>query len=296
MEAEGERRPLVHPSQTAAVMRRFGWRFIRDLGQNFLIDANVLRKIVDAAALRPDDIVLEVGTGIGTLTEALAAKAAYVVSVEIDRRLLPILAETLAGLDNVKILPQDAMAVTADQLEIDGGRPAKMVANLPYNIAAPVILKYFAGLPSIKSMVVMVQREIAERIMAEPGTKDYSAFTVKLRYFAGAQWLQAVSRRVFVPPPKVDSAIIKLTRWEKAPVEVGPERLFAVVTAGFSQRRKMLVNALATSALGVTKDRAAAALEAAGVPPNARAEELSLAEFASLANYFGDILFRGHNT
>lgn len=269
-------------SRTSAVLRKFGFRFTRDFGQNFLVDPNTLRKIVGAADLQPDDVVLEVGAGIGTLTEALAAGAAHVITVEIDKKLIPILDETLTGFDNVTVRHMDAMELTADETEW-AGRPAnKLVANLPYGIAAPLILKVFAEFPRINMMVVMVQREIAERMLVRAGSKNYSGFTVKLQYFCRIKWLLSVSSRVFMPAPNVDSAVILLSRWEKPPVDADRDRLFAVVSAGFSQRRKQLANALA-STLDVEKATIKTALREVGLAPKVRAENLALADFAGLA-------------
>lgn len=271
----------MHPSQTAAVLQRFGFRFSRDRGQNFLVDPNVLVKIVSAAELTSNNVVLEIGAGIGTLTEALASAAAQVIAVEIDRRLAPILAYTLAGIDNVTVLRADAMDLDLSEVTAAGRAPDRMVSNLPYGIAAPVLLKIFSELPSVTRMVALVQREIADRIMAKPGTKTYSAFTVKLRYFAGADFIAPVSKHVFMPPPNVDSAIIRLSRWERPPIDIDRARLFGVVTAGFSQRRKQLVNTLVSSGLA-SKDAAEQAMADAGLERRARAEDLSLTDFAVL--------------
>lgn len=269
-------------------MRKSGFRFIRDLGQNFLVDPNTLDKIVAAAELDPDDAVLEIGTGIGTLTVELAARVAHVVTVELDRRLDPILAETLAPFDNIEILTMDAMDMTAADLEPgeDGSErrlPNKLVANLPYGIAAPVILRVFTLVPEIESMVVMVQREVAERALARPATGEYSAFTVKLAYFCRVERVMTVSRHVFMPQPNVDSAVIKLTRWPQPPVAPDREDLFSLITAGFSQRRKRLAKAIASSAIGPSKGEVEAALGVLGLSPDLRAETLDLEEFGRLA-------------
>ncbi|MDP1808459.1 MAG: 16S rRNA (adenine(1518)-N(6)/adenine(1519)-N(6))-dimethyltransferase RsmA [Actinomycetota bacterium] len=274
--------PLVNPSRTSAILRKFGFRFTRAFGQNFLIDPNTLRKIIGAADLQPDDVVLEIGAGIGTLTEALAAGAAHVITVEIDKKLAPVLDETLAGLENVTVRRMDAMDLKAEETEW-AGRPAnKLVANLPYGIAAPLILKAFNEFRHINTMVVMVQREIAARMLAQAGSKNYSGFTVKLQYFCQVKWLLSVSSRVFMPAPNVDSAVILLIRWEKPPIGADKDRLFAIVSGGFSQRRKQLANALA-SALDVEKATIETALREVGLAPKVRAENLALADFAALA-------------
>ncbi len=286
MSGRATQEPLVNPSQTAAVLQRFGFRPTRSLGQNFLVDANVLNKIVEAAGIGPRDIVLEVGTGIGTLTEALAAKAARVITVEIDKKLVPVVRETLGRFNNVTVRIKDAMDLSAGDAAFEGGAADKVVANLPYGVAAPVILKVFAEMAAVKTMVVMVQREIADRILAKRGTKNYSILTVKLHYFCQARLLTPVSRRVFMPPPNVDSAVILLRRWEKPPVAVEAEKLFALISAGFGQRRKQLVNALAAG-LGRPKRDVEAALAEAGLPLKVRAENLTLGDFAALADILG---------
>ncbi len=279
---------LVNPSRTSAILRKSGWRFTRDLGQNFLVDPNTLDKVIAAADLEPDDGVLEIGTGIGTLTVELAARVARVLTVEVDRRLDPILAETLAPFDNIERLMMDAMDVTAADLtfeEVESARtvPNKLVANLPYGIAAPVILRIFTLASGIRTMVVMIQREIAERALSQPGTRDYSAFTVKLAYFCRVERIMNVSRHTFMPPPNVDSAVIRLTRRAESPVTVEREELFSLITAGFAQRRKKLAKAIASGTDRYTKERVEAALVTLGLSPNIRAEVLDVSEFGRLA-------------
>ncbi len=273
---------LVTRSQTSAILRKFGFRVSRDLGQNFLVDENILRKILDASELKSDEVVLEIGTGIGTLTEALAKRVKKVVSIEIDKKLMPILSETLGGLSNVQILSADALRLEPVQADLTWSSIDKIVANLPYGVAAPVILKYFSDYKNIKTMVVMVQREIAERILAEPGSKNYSAFTAKLRYFCQGKKLSSVSRHSFLPEPNVGSMVIKLTRWEKPPVGVGRDRLFQIITAGFSQRRKQLVNSVASVMPQIDKSAIESALDALGKSRKIRAEDLTLQDFARL--------------
>jgi 16S rRNA (adenine1518-N6/adenine1519-N6)-dimethyltransferase len=272
---------LVNPSRTSALLRKSGFRFIRDLGQNFLVDPNTMDKILNAAGLQSKDVVLEIGTGIGTLTVELAERVAAVITVEIDRRLDPILAETLAPFTNIKRLAMDAMRLTASDVTVEGRKPDKLVANLPYGIAAPVVLRVLTLLPGITNMTVMVQREAADRMLARPDTRDYSAFTVKLAYYCRVERIMAVSRNVFMPPPNVDSAVVRLTRWEEPPVKSDRDRLFSLITAGFSQRRKRLANAVGSST-AYKKEAVDAALRTIGLPPGARAETLSLAEFGKL--------------
>jgi len=237
-------------------------------------------------------VVLEVGAGIGTLTEALAAGAGHVITVEIDKKLAPVLVETLAGLKNVTVRQMDAMDLKVEETEWAGAPANKLVANLPYGIAAPLILKAFTEFRHINTMVVMVQKEIAARMLAQAGSKNYSGFTVKLQYFCRIKWLLSVSRQVFMPAPNVDSAVILLTRWEKPPVGTDKDGLFALVSAGFSQRRKQLPNALA-SALDVEKAAIETALRDVGLAPKVRAENLALADFAALVER---LEFRGHDT
>ncbi len=273
---------LVTRSQTSEILRKFGFRLSRDLGQNFLVDDNILQKILSASDLGPNDTILEIGAGIGTLTEALAKKVAKVISVEIDHKLIPILSQTLSGCENVKIINADVLDLDVGQLAFNGASATKMVSNLPYSVAAPVILKCFIEQENISEMVVMVQREIAERILADPGNKNYGAFTVKLRYFCRAEKLMTVSRHSFLPEPNINSMVIKLTRWEKPPVGIDRHRLFELVGAGFGQRRKMLVNSV-SGVLKIDKALIEAAQEAAGLSKKIRAENLTLTEFARLA-------------
>ena len=274
---------LVTRSQTSAILRKSGFRVSRDLGQNFLVDENILRKILDASELKSDEVVLEIGTGIGTLTEALAKRVREVITIEIDKRLVPILSETLSGISNVKMLSADALRLEPSQTDITWSSIDKIVSNLPYSVAAPAILKYFSDFKNIKTMIVMVQREIAERILAEPGSKNYSAFTVKLRYFCQGKKLSSVSRHSFLPEPNVDSMVIKLARWEKPPVETEREQLFQLITAGFSQRRKQLVNSVVSVMPQIDKGAIESALEALGKSRRIRAENLTLQDFAELA-------------
>ncbi len=262
-------------------MRQSGWRFSRDLGQNFLIDPNTLDKIMAAADIQADDTVLEVGAGIGTLTVELADKAAQVVTVEIDPRLETILAETLASHSNISLVMKDAMdLVPAD---LGGRRPDKLVANLPYGVAAPLILRLFSRFPEISTMVVMVQREIADRLLARPGTKEYSAFTVKVAYFCQVERVMPVSRHVFTPAPNVDSAVIRLTKHKEPPVAVERDTLFSVITAGFAQRRKRLANAVGSVRPDIGKGPVDEVLRRLGLSENIRAEALTLDDFGRLA-------------
>lgn len=268
-------------------MRESGVRLRRNLGQNFLIDPNTLDKILAAASLGRDDIVLEIGAGIGALTEELSARAAGVVAVETDKRLLPILARTLGGLNNVSILEMDAMDLTGNETDPSGRPPTRIVANLPYGIAAPVVLRAFERFATIETMLVMVQKEIGDRMAGRPGSGDYSAFTVKLAYYCRVEKVMSVSRNSFMPPPNVDSSVVRLSRHgglQRAPLsDESKARLFSVISAGFSQRRKRLSNALSSALPEFSKDRVEAELLTLGLPADARAETLSPDAFEKLS-------------
>ena len=232
-----------------------------------------------------DDVILEIGTGIGTLTVELAPAVDRVVTVEVDARLEPVLAETLAPYDNITLITKDAMDLTqSDTGEI---KPNKLVANLPYGVAAPVILRILALFPEVKSMLVMVQREIADRLMGRPETKDYSAFTVKAAYYCRVERVMSVSRNVFMPAPNVDSTVIRLIRHEKPPVSADREYLFALITAGFSQRRKRLANAVGAVLTDGGREAVGEALRRLGLSENVRAEVLTLDDFGRLAGELG---------
>jgi 16S rRNA (adenine1518-N6/adenine1519-N6)-dimethyltransferase len=274
--------PLATPSETLAVLRRHGLATKKSLGQHFLVDDNVVGRILALARPSSDDVVLEVGPGIGTLTLALCAGVKAVVAVERDRDLLPVLADTTAACPALAIVEADALDVTPEQLAAPFGPPAALVANLPYQVAATLVLRFFETLPSLRSATVMVQAEVADRMAAAPGTKDYGAYTLKLRLLARPAGRFAVPPTVFLPPPRVDSAVIRLERAERAE----PPALLAlaaeVATAAFAQRRKTLRNSL-LSAGSWGRDVVDAALADAGIDGRRRAETLSVDEFVSLA-------------
>lgn len=273
-------RNLASPRATREILTRFDFRPRKSLGQHFLVDQNVLRRIVGAASICDGDIILEVGPGIGTLTVALAEKAAEVVAIERDLRLEPVLAETLGGLSNVRIIWEDALSVDLRELP---AMPNKVVSNLPYQIATPLISTLVEGYPEIGLYVVMIQREVGRRMLAEPGGKDYGVFSVKLRYFCDVEKVADVSARVFLPQPEVGSAVIRIKRLPEPRVSVSdPGHLFRVVRASFAQRRKTIKRALA-GALGRAVDEVTAALEEAGIDGERRGETLSLSEFARLS-------------
>jgi 16S rRNA (adenine1518-N6/adenine1519-N6)-dimethyltransferase len=279
---------LSSPADVAALLRRQGLRPKKRLGQNFLVDRNTLEKIADAAELTPGDRVLEIGPGLGALTRALAERADRVVAVEVDADLLPILRETLGDLPNVRIVHADFLALPLDAFlpEHVGDRGVKVVANIPYYITSPILERLLAASARIERILLLVQKEVADRLTARPGTADYSSLTLFARYHAEVEVAGRVSRNVFYPPPAVDSAILRLRpRPEPAVRAADPGRLFDVIHAAFQQRRKTLLNALTGfSALRLARPDAEAALRAAGIEPQRRGETLSLEEFARLAD------------
>jgi 16S rRNA (adenine1518-N6/adenine1519-N6)-dimethyltransferase len=276
------------PKRTREIIARHGFTFRKALGQNFLVDANVLRKIVEAAELDPSKGALEIGPGIGALTEQLACVAGKVAAIELDRRLIPILEELLAPCGNVAIVHGDALKLDLKRLigeQFAGLNRVSVVANLPYYVTTPILMKLLEDRLPLEHIVVMVQKEVAERMTAPPGGKDYGSLTVAVRYFAEPTVVCAVPRTVFVPPPNVDSAVVKLALRARPPVDVADEAMFfRVVHAAFARRRKTLANNL-TALLGKERRQEAAALPAAcGIDPGRRGETLSLEEFAALAN------------
>lgn len=280
---------LTAPSRVRDLLARHGLRPDKRLGQHFLVDANILGKILEAAEISASDRVLEIGPGLGTMTRALAERAARVVAVEVDRRLAPVLAETLAGRENVAVVTGDALRVDLEALCPGGPGSWKVVANLPYYITAPLVARLLehgagAGRPPgrFSRLVVMVQEEVARRFAARPGTKEYGAFSLLVRYHAEVDPVVRVSPTCFFPPPEVSSAVVRLRTRPAPPVEADPGVLFAVIRAAFAQRRKSLRNALAGGAAAPFPE-AEAALEAAGIDGARRGETLTLEEFARLA-------------
>ncbi len=276
------------PQNTIEILQKYDFHFQKKYGQNFLIDTHVLEKIVRAAEITAEDFVLEIGPGIGTMTQYLCEKARRVVAVEVDRKLIPVLEETLSGYDNVAVLNEDVLKIDIAELaqEYNQGKPIKVVANLPYYITTPIIMGLFEAHVPLESITVMVQKEVAERMQAAPGTKEYGALSLAVQYYAKAEVVANVPPNCFMPRPKVGSAVIRLTRHKDRPVTVSDEAfLFRVVRASFNQRRKTLVNGLGNdAALGVTKEQAVQALEKMGLQPDVRGERLSLQEFAQLSN------------
>lgn len=279
---------LSNPQKTIEVLQKYNFSFQKKFGQNFLIDPHVLDKIIAAAEITKDDFVLEIGPGIGTLTQYLAEAAREVVAVEIDSTLIPILEDTLSAYDNVSVINEDVLKVDLRKLaeERNGGKPIKVVANLPYYITTPIIMSLFESHVPLKSLTVMVQKEVALRMQAGPGTKDYGALSLAVQYYASPYLAANVPPNCFMPRPNVGSAVIRLTRFEETPVQVKDEKLlFRLIRASFNQRRKMLQNGLVNSQeLDFTKEQVAAAITTLGVSPSVRGEALTLEQFAALAN------------
>ena len=284
---------LGNPTNTIAVLNRYGFSFQKKFGQNFLIDENVVEKIVRDAGVTKDDFVLEIGPGIGTMTQILCENAREVVAVEIDDKLIPILTEdTLSWYDNVTVIHEDILKLDIVKLanERNGGKPIKVVANLPYYITTPIIMGLFESHVPLDSITIMVQKEVADRMQVGPGTKDYGALSLAVQYYAKPQILLNVPASCFMPRPNVDSAVIQLTRYEKPPVEVADEHLmFRLIRASFNQRRKTMTNSVGNSPeLSVSKEQMAAALEKCGLSATVRGEALPLEQFAELANVLSE--------
>ena len=280
---------LSNPQKTIEILQKYQFVFQKRFGQNFLIDPHVLEKIMAAAQIGPEDCVLEIGPGIGTMTQYLAERAARVVAVEIDEGLIPILQETLKDYGNVTLIRADILKVDIKELaqEYGGGRPFKVVANLPYYITTPIVMGLLEGDAPVESITVMVQKEVADRMQAGPGSKDYGALSLAVQYYADPYIAANVPPNCFIPRPNVGSAVIRLTRHAVPPVHVeDPALLFLIIRASFNQRRKTLVNSLNNSQeLACTKEEAAQALEYLGLGPSVRGEALTLEEFAGIANY-----------
>lgn len=274
------------PQNTIAVLQKYQFHFQKKYGQNFLIDASVLERIIKTADIGREDCVLEIGPGIGTMTQYLAESAGKVVAVEIDKALLPILEETLAPYENVTVLQGDILKLDVRELakEHGGGKPLKIVANLPYYITTPIIMGLFENHVPLESITVMVQKEVAQRMRAKPGTKDYGALSLAVQYYAVPEIAVNVPPNCFMPRPAVGSAVVYLKRYEKPQVEVKDEKLmFELIRAAFNQRRKMLANALAGAEfLNLSKETVIKSLENLGISGNIRGESLSLLEFAKL--------------
>ena len=281
---------LGNPQNTIAVLQKYNFTFRKKYGQNFLIDTHVLDKIVHAAEITKDDVVLEIGPGIGTLTQYLANAAKKVIAVEIDKALIPILQDTLDGFENVMIINEDVLKLNVAELaeRENGGKPIKVVANLPYYITTPIVMELFESNVPIKSVTVMVQKEVALRMQEGPGSKDYGALSLAVQYYAKPYIVANVPANCFIPRPKVGSAVIRLERHEVPPVLVEDEKLmFQLIRASFNQRRKTLANGLKNSAeLDFTKEQVEKAIATLDKGMSVRGETLTLADFATLANIF----------
>ena len=276
------------PQNTIAVLQKYHFNFQKKFGQNFLIDTHVLDKIIRAAEITKDDFVLEIGPGIGTMTQYLAQAAREVVAVEIDKALIPILQDTLSGFPNAEVIQDDILKVDIAELaaERNGGRPIKVVANLPYYITTPIIMSLFEHDVPLALVTVMVQKEVAERMQAGPGSKDYGALSLAVQYYADPYIVANVPPNCFMPRPNVGSAVIRLTRHKVPPVQVEDEKLmFQMIRASFNQRRKTLVNGLNHSPeMTLTKEQITKAVEGLGKGAGVRGEALTLEEFAKLSN------------
>ena len=276
------------PQNTIEVLQKYNFNFQKKFGQNFLIDTSVLDRIINAAEITKEDCVLEIGPGIGTMTQYLAERAGEVVAVEIDKNLIPILEDTLSAYDNVTVINDDILKVDVNKIveEKNGGRPIKVVANLPYYITTPIIMGLFENHVPLKSITIMVQKEVADRMQVGPGTKDYGALSLAVQYYASPKIVANVPPNCFIPRPNVGSAVIRLTRYEEPPVQVDDEKkMFAIIRASFNQRRKTLVNGLGNAPeLKISKERVAEVLEQMNLSPTIRGEALTLEQFAALSN------------
>jgi 16S rRNA (adenine1518-N6/adenine1519-N6)-dimethyltransferase len=280
---------LGNPQETIAILQKYQFNFQKKFGQNFLIDTHVLDKIIAAADITKNDLVLEIGPGIGTMTQYLCENAREVVAVEIDKNLIPILEDTLSAYDNVTVINGDILKVDINKIveERNNGKPIKVVANLPYYITTPIIMGLFESHVPIENITVMVQKEVADRMQVGPGTKEYGALSLAVQYYAEPYIVANVPPNCFMPRPKVGSAVIRLTRHAEPPVQVKDEKLmFQLIRASFNQRRKTLVNGISNaSELSFSKEQITKALEQMGKPATVRGETFGLEEFATLANY-----------
>ena len=280
------------PQNTIAVLQKYHFNFQKKFVQNFLIDPHVLEKIVEAAGVTKDDFVLEIGPGIGTMTQYLCENAREVTAVEIDTNLIPILEDTLSAYDNVTVINQDILKLDIAKLamERNGGKPIKVVANLPYYITTPIIMGLFESHVPIDSITVMVQKEVADRMQVGPGTKDYGALSLAVQFYAKPQIVANVPPNCFMPRPNVGSAVIRLTRHEEVPVQVDDEKLmFHIIRASFNQRRKTLANGLSNAPqVHLSKEEIQECIAELGEPLTIRGEALTLEQFAALSNIIGN--------
>lgn len=283
---------LGNPKNTIEIIQKYEFMFQKKFGQNFLIDTHVLEKIISSAGVTKEDCVLEIGPGIGTMTQYLAENARQVVAVEIDKNLIPILGETLAAYDNVTVINEDILKVDIKEIaeKYNDGRPIKVVANLPYYITTPIIMGLFESGVPIDNITVMVQKEVADRMQEGPGSKDYGALSLAVQYYAEPEIVANVPPNCFIPRPNVGSAVIRLTRHKELPVQAkNPELMFRIIRASFNQRRKTMQNGLNNSPeLPYSKEKILEAIERMGLPATVRGEALSLEQFAQLSDILGE--------
>lgn len=279
---------LASPSATKAVINKYSFAFQKKFGQNFLIDGNIVREIIEESGIGPDDFVLEIGPGIGTMTQYLCEYAREVVAVEIDKSLIPILEDTLSEYDNVEVINEDALKIDIKQLVADrnDNKPIKVVANLPYYITTPIVMGLLESKAPIDSITIMVQKEVADRMQTGPGSKEYGALSLAVQYYADAYVVAKAPASCFMPRPNVDSSVIKLDLYDECPVQVKDEALmFRIIRASFNQRRKTLANGLKNAQnLQFSKEQIETAIEQLGKPLTVRGETLTLEEFAKLAD------------
>ena len=280
---------LGNTKNTIEILQKYNITFQKKFGQNFLVDKNILEKIVDAAQITEKDCVLEIGPGIGTMTQYLAERAGNVIAVEIDKNLIPVLRDTLSSYNNVTILNQDILKVDINHIieKYNNGNPIKVVANLPYYITTPIIMALFESHVAIENITIMIQKEVADRIQAQAGTKDYGALSLAVQYYAKPEVIVKVPASCFMPRPNVDSSVIRLTRYETPPIKAQDENyLFTVIRASFNQRRKTLVNGLSNAgSVDVSKEKIAEVLTQMELPLTVRGETLTLEQFTELSNY-----------
>lgn len=276
------------PRNTIELLQKYHFNFQKKFGQNFLVDTNVLNRIISAAEITKEDCVLEIGPGLGTMTQYLAESAREVVAVEIDRNLIPILEDTLSGYDNVTVINGDILKLDIQKIveERNGGEAIKVVANLPYYITTPIIMGLFESHVPLKSITIMVQKEVADRMQVGPGSKDYGALSLAVQYYAKPEIVANVPPNCFIPRPNVGSAVIRLTKYETPPVQVRDEKkMFSLIRASFNQRRKTLVNGLCNAAdLHLSREQVTGTLEEMNLPPVIRGEALTMEQFAELSN------------
>ncbi|MBU5313179.1 16S rRNA (adenine(1518)-N(6)/adenine(1519)-N(6))-dimethyltransferase RsmA [Tissierella carlieri] len=279
-----EDKRLYSPKYVKEILERYGFKFSKSLGQNFLIDGNIVRKIVDEGDITSEDYIIEIGPGMGTLTEELALRAKKVVAIEIDDTLLPILDETLGKYDNVEIIHGDVLKIDIEKLieeKLSGG-PVKVVANLPYYVTTPIIAKLIEDNLNLQSIIVMVQKEVAERMEAGPGGKEYGSLSVFVNFYSKPEIVVKVPKTVFMPQPKIDSAVIKLEIKKELP-DVDKDKFFKIVKAAFSKRRKTILNSLSTYGFNIEKETIKEALEKLNINVNTRAENLSVEDFIKIS-------------